>query len=209
MDFDIEWIVKSLSERRKIFVSEADFQLEMAWEIKEKYPEAKVRLEYCPVFDPSIHIDILVIMNGRWIPIELKYKTRKCEKRIDDEIFNLKNHSAKDENCYLYLKDIQRIENLKENVAEFKAGYTVMLTNDLAYTRKARKEDCAYLAFEIAEGVTKTGKLSWRPGSRTGEIGQVKKPIVLKGSYPIHWQTYSEIDDTTSGLFKYVINKIS
>lgn len=43
---------------------------------------AKVRLEYCPEFDKSMHIDILVIINNKWIPVELKYKTRECFKQI-------------------------------------------------------------------------------------------------------------------------------
>jgi len=47
-EFNIEIIMSKLKEKRKIFVSEADFQLEMAWIIKEEYPDAKVRLEYCP-----------------------------------------------------------------------------------------------------------------------------------------------------------------
>ena len=94
--FDLGLIVHKLKERRKIFVSEADFQLELAWTIKENYPNAKIRLEYCPIFDLNMHIDILVIMNNKWYPIELKYKTKGCKKVIDDEIFILKNHGAKD-----------------------------------------------------------------------------------------------------------------
>ena len=119
MDFDILKVVEYLKNKRKIFISEADFQFEMAWAIKELYPEAKVRLEYCPEFEPSMHIDILVIIDSKWIPIELKYKTKKCFKTIDNEAFILKEHSAKDVNCYLYLKDLQRIEHIKENVPFF------------------------------------------------------------------------------------------
>ena len=54
----------------------------MAWIIKEEYPNAKVRLEYCPSFDLSMHIDILVIIDSKWIHIELKYKTKECIKNI-------------------------------------------------------------------------------------------------------------------------------
>ena len=93
---DMGLIVDRLKNRRKIFVSEADFQLELAWTIKENYPNAKIRLEYCPSFDLNMHIDILVIMNNKWYPIELKYKTKGCKKIIDNEIFNLKNNKIKD-----------------------------------------------------------------------------------------------------------------
>lgn len=44
IDFDMDLIVNKLKQKRKIFVSEADFQLELAWAIKENYPNAKIRL---------------------------------------------------------------------------------------------------------------------------------------------------------------------
>ena len=56
IDFDMDLIVNKLKQKRKIFVSEADFQLEVAWVIKENYPDAKIRLEYPPSFDLNMHI---------------------------------------------------------------------------------------------------------------------------------------------------------
>ncbi len=38
-----------LKSKREIFVSEADFQLELAWIIKKQYQDALVRLEFCKV----------------------------------------------------------------------------------------------------------------------------------------------------------------
>lgn len=35
--FDINLVMKKLKSKREIFVSEADFQLELAWIIKEQY----------------------------------------------------------------------------------------------------------------------------------------------------------------------------
>ena len=131
--FDIYKIIDRLKVKRPIFVSEADFQLELAWVIKEEYSNAKVRLEYCPQFDMNIHIDILVIIDNKWIPIELKYKTKGCSKIVDNELFNLKNHSAKDINSYLYLKDIERIEKIKEKEISFEKGYTIFITMIMSY----------------------------------------------------------------------------
>lgn len=62
--------------RRKVFSSEADFQLALAWTIKDVYRDSvDVRMEYCPDFDLNMHIDIVVFVGDKWIPIELKYKT--------------------------------------------------------------------------------------------------------------------------------------
>lgn len=88
-------VIEHVKLKRRIFVSEADMQFEFAWVIKELYPNAKVRLEYCPEFDLNMHIDILVIIDNGWIPIEFKYKTKGCVKVVDNEKYNLKNQGLK------------------------------------------------------------------------------------------------------------------
>lgn len=207
-EFDIELIMTKLKSKRKLFVSEADFQLEMAWIIKEEYPKATVRLEYCPTFDFNMHIDILVVMDKKWIPIELKYKTKGCVKNIDNEIFNLKNHGAKDVNCYLYLKDIQRIERIRKNVKEFKEGYTVFITNEISYMKKPSKEDCVYSEFSLEDGIIKSGSLDWGKNASDGTKKNCEQPIILKDKYKIKWKNYSNLDDSNTGSFIYLVNKV-
>lgn len=206
--FDIELIISKLKDKRKIFVSEADFQFEMAWIVKEQYPNAKIRLEYSPSFDFNIHIDILVILDGKWIPIELKYKTKGCSKKIDDEIFNLKNHGAKAVNCYLYLKDIQRIEKIRENVKVFEEGYTIFITNDIGYTKIPLKQNCVYKDFSLEDNIIKNGILNWNDNTSDGTKKNCEKPIILKNDYRIKWNDYSIIDNTNTGTFVYLVNKI-
>lgn len=208
-EFDIDLIIAKLREKRKIFVSEADFKFELAWVIKEEYSNAKVRLEYCPTFDSSMHIDILVIIDNSWIPIELKYKTKGCKKNVDSEIFNLKNHGAKDVNCYRYLKDIQRIEKIRNNVPEFREGYTIFITNELSYTRKSSKKSCVYEQFSLEDGITKKKKLYWSKDASEGTKKNCEEPIILSDEYQIKWNFYSEIDGTNTGKFMYLVNKIN
>lgn len=205
---DMGLIVDRLKNRRKIFVSEADFQLELAWTIKENYPNAKIRLEYCPSFDLNMHIDILVIMNNKWYPIELKYKTKGCKKIVDNEIFNLKNHNAKDVNSYLYLKDIMRIEKIRDNVKEFDKGYTMFITNDISYTKKPIKDNCVYKQFSLEDKIVKSGTMFWEKTASKGTMKNCEKTIILKGKYNMNWQCYSKLDNESTGLFMYVINEI-
>ncbi len=205
---DIELVISKLKEKRKLFVSEADLQLELAWIIKDEYPDAKVRLEYCPSFDLNMHIDILVIINDKWIPIELKYKTKNCYKVIDDEIYNLKTHGAKDVNCYKYLKDIERIERIKEHVSQFAEGYTIFVTNEISYSKKPSKPDCVYNQFSLEKHTTKSGILDWGDKASAGTRKNCEKPIHLKGNYYIEWNTYTIIDDTNTGVFLYLVNQI-
>lgn len=205
--FDIKLVIDKLRNKRKIFVSERDLQLEMALTIKELYPNAKIRLEYCPSFDLNMHIDILVIIDGKWYPVELKYKTRGCKKIVDNEIFNLKNHGAKDVNSYLYLKDIVRIEKIKNNVEEFEKGYAVFITNDLSYMNKPN-ENVIFEDFSLENEITKNGMLCWKENASKGTMGKNEQSIILKGSYKLKWQLYSRLDNENNGTFMYLISEI-
>ena len=58
-----------------------------------------------------------------------------------------------------------------------------------------------FLAYDI-EGAEEynTGK---------GTMRGMEAPIVLTGIYPINWKEYSKVDDTNSGTFMYLVNRIS
>lgn len=216
MSINMTEIIEKLQGKRQIFCSEADFQLEMAWVIKERYRDAKVRLEYVPTFDDKMRIDIIVFINNEWIPIELKYKTKKSKKgaledKITQEVFNLKNQGAKDINCYLYLKDIERIERIKQEVKNnFKEGYAVFLTNDETYCKPPQNNDCVYKDFSLEHGITKQGELKW--AEHTGawaKEGGIGKSITLEGSYKMEWKEFSNVNEERSdGTFYYLVTKI-
>ncbi len=207
--FDIELVIDKLKTKRKLFVSEADFQLEIAWVIKEIYQNAKVRLEYTPSFNPDMHIDILVMLDNKWIPIELKYKTKGCTYNFDGDFYQLKNHSAKDVNCYLYLKDIQRIETIKQNINNFQEGYTIFITNQINYSEPPKKINCVYKDFSLENGIEKKGTLDWSPEASEGTKKNCEEPIVLKQKYTISWKEFSKLDDSNTGTFIYLVNKIN
>ncbi len=207
-DFDIEHVIDELKTRRKIFFSEADFQLEMGWVIKELYPDVKVYPEFSPKFDSNMHIDILVIQEGKWIPIELKYKTKKSSFNIDEIQYNLKNQLAKDSNSYLYLRDIQRIESVKKNVAKFQEGFAIFLTNDPTYSKKPQKTDCVYKEFSLEQGIIRKGTLDWSSEASEGTKKGREEKIVLEGTYRMDWKEYSKINETSAGSFIYLINHI-
>ena len=210
MSIDMEKIIKTLQGKRQIFCSEADFQLEMAWVIKEMYLNAEVRLEYVPTFDDKMHIDILVFISNKWIPIELKYTTKKGEMRDKktQEVFNLKNQGAKNIGCYLYLKDIERIEHIKQEVKNnFKEGYAVFLTNDKTYLKHPRKINCDYEKFSLGDGriIERGEPLKW---ARPKKNKDIEGPITLEGSYKMKWNKFSNVDEERSdGTFYYLVTK--
>ena len=202
---DITKIINNLSNKRKIFVSEADFKFALAWEIKSEIPEAKVRLEYCPVdIDPSMHIDILVKMGEDIYPIELKYMTKQCDVTVDDERFILKNQGAQDIKRYDFIKDISRVERLSESMDNFKEGYCIAITNDPSYWNTSSNKNTCDAAFRINHNSIKEGKLEWAAHTGNGTNKNREESLILKNRYDIYWQEYSKIDNSSSGQFKYL-----
>ena len=206
---DINKILNNLSNKRKIFVSEADFKFALAWEIKSEIPEAKVRLEYCPVdIDPSMHIDILVKIGEDIYPIELKYMTKQCDVTVDDERFILKNQGAQDIKRYDFIKDISRVERLSESMDNFKEGYCIAITNDPSYWNTSSNKNTCDAAFRINHNSIKEGKLEWAAHTGNGTNKNREESLILKNRYDIYWQEYSKIDDSSSGQFKYLSIKV-
>ena len=206
---DINKILNNLSNKRKIFVSEADFKFALAWEIKSEIPEAKVRLEYCPVdIDSSMHIDILVKMGEDIYPIELKYMTKQCDVTVDDERFILKNQGAQDIKRYDFIKDISRVERLSESMDNFKEGYCIAITNDPSYWNISSNKNTCDAAFRINHNSIKEGKLEWAAHTGNGTNKNREESLILKNRYDIYWQEYSKIDDSSSGQFKYLSIKV-
>lgn len=203
---ELEMILLRLSQNRKAFHSEADFQFAFAWAIQETFPDSTIRLEYSPSqIQPSIHLDILVVIGDDWYPIELKYKTYACIKTVGDETFKLKSHGAQDLGRYDYLKDVQRIERLGRELPKCKIGYSILLTNDSAYWSNVIKDNSMGSAFKLYENNTKLGELRWAEHTGPGTMRGRESPIVLSSQYEIHWKDYSRLDDTKTGLFRYVI----
>jgi hypothetical protein len=132
---NIQKIMSLLSKKRPVFHSEFDFQFALAWEIQKEYKKADIRLEYRQPDAPEEkgkrkYFDIKIELNEKIYLIELKYKTIKQKLKYDGELYELKNHAANPLGRYLYLKDIQRIEDslVLNSMKNFEIGYAILLT---------------------------------------------------------------------------------
>ena len=208
-------IIQKLSQTRPIFHSEADFQFSLATAIKEFYPDAEIRLErpfpHYTELGRTIYLDILVILDGKFHPIELKYKTSTLKPAhcvIDGELFQLKHQGARDLGVFYCLKDVERLENLAKQ-PNFGAGFAIWLTNDPIYWKKPRHDHCNYVEFSIHDGAKKSQEMKWLGGKMKG------KSIRLNNSYDISWQNYSKNlktdngEDIEKGDFRYVMLPIT
>jgi len=198
--------ITTLSESRKIFHSEADFQFALAWEIQKEYPDARIRLEYC-LSDNNLkqYIDIMVITENGWYPIELKYKTHSLLTNYNGESFNLRDQSAQDQGKYDFLKDVQRIERFCKDNSEMHKGFAVFLTNDSVYWKESKKDNHVDEEFKLIDGSIKTGAMSWAKHAGGGTIEKRESPIILKQKYLIDWRDYSHFANLRYGTFKYLV----
>lgn len=217
---DIIQIIVSLSKVRKLFWSEDDFKFAFATQVQLKFGKAaEVRLEkrYKGENDKNSYTDIVVRLNGKNFPIELKYKTVKGSYAdFGNEVVELMTHSAVDLGCYAYLKDINRLEYLAKNDPDFERGFAIILTNEPLYFKDTGRRS-VYEAFKICDGKVVTECLDWDRSNYDLE----KLPSWLKshpafeltGSYEMNWRDYgSELqspDDPADCIqFKYQITVV-
>ncbi len=198
-------ILETLSQKRPVFCSEADFQFAFAWEIQSYYKGAAIRLEYPTRTNASQHVDIMVRLGHEIYPIELKYKTASFAAGLDNgETISVKNHGAQDLGKYDFVGDICRLECFRRTIGGFREGYAVWLTNDRQYWHSPRYDTAGYYPFSVHEGAIKHGSMSWGSTMHSGSIKGRERPLNLSGSYLIRWSQYSRIA-SDNGLFMYSV----
>ena len=193
-----------LCKSNRIFVSEADFQFYLAWELKKKLPSKyKVILEY-PLKEKSktIYIDIAILNeNGKDMSyIELKYKTVKCETTYNGII--LKDQAARDLGNYLFLKDVSRMEKQKTQYC----NYCIFLTNDRNYWVEKKKQvlDSKFKLYEKIEH----GKKTWTYHTQKPSNHWTKKypQFNITNNYDCTWNIYKKMKYKKKDIeFKYLL----
>lgn len=203
---DIRSIMTNLSCKRPVFHNEADFQHALAWEIREHYPQAKIRLEKkVRGSAANMYLDIFVDCAGRRYGIELKYKTRRFEGAVEGEEFTLNNQGAHDIGRYDVMKDLQRLEQMVA-AGVVDEGILVFLTNDpLYYTDLGEEKLTADRDFRLHEGRNVQGRLSWGEQAGPGTMRGREEPISLHGQYEMKWAPYSQMGGSNGGAFHFLM----
>lgn len=216
-DIDIRKALESLSKRRPIFHSEADFKFELAWEIKTIYESVNVRLEKnIEIFkDKNRYIDIYLENSNSIIGIELKYKTKGLKCRYNDESYCLSNQASSDHGDYDYLHDINRLEKFvqskRTNPKSRVYGYAIMITNDRYFWNNKRKEQKIGFDFRINNGriINKNTQLSWRDNASNGSKKRREELIQFTNSYELKWKEYSNLNCCNrNNEFRYLLVSI-
>ena len=200
---DLNAVMKALAGRRPVFHSEADFQHALAMELAKQYPEAHVRLEYRPLSDERIYLDLWVCTPSQKIAIELKYKTRSISVAWKEEVFDLANHGAQDIAAYDVWKDVQRIERVCSKRTDVD-GYVILLSNDSSYWNGSTSEGTVASAFRVNEGRIVNGGLSWASHTGNGTMKNREKPLDINGTYSIAWRDFFRFGTDPKTVFRYL-----
>ena len=147
-------VCKFLQTNEEMLFNERDFQMHLAtWLRKSDNAYDDVDVEYYVpnkeldnyIWESELRLDIVVKKDGEYCPVELKYKTKKVERKIarfdemlKDKVVVMKNQGAQDLGMYDFWKDVRRVELVRNRFANVKGGLAVFLTNDEAYTKTGR-----------------------------------------------------------------------
>lgn len=191
------------------YFREAQLQFDLAWALRESFKDdnIKIHLEYFAknkIKDNNMYYDIVIENGEDFIPIELKFKTKKING------FNYSNQAAQDLGRYDFWKDVERIENFKDNTHnKMSKGYAVFITNDDAYKNNSG-EKCIYKDFAINDGreIKKNQNLAWTDGIESTTVGTNRMyNIKIAGEYVIKWEDVYDITDKYK--FRALILEIS
>jgi hypothetical protein len=103
-----------------------------------------------------------------------------------------------------FLKDVQRLESVTAQLSGVD-GYAVLLTNARTYWQPPTRQAPADAQFRVHEGVVMCGNRAWGPGAGSGTTKGREGPLVLRGSYAMQWQDYSEVAGIGAGRFRYLV----
>ena len=132
-------VLNFLNSNKELLFNERDFQMHLATYLRNTSKYDDVDLEYYVphqtlsnyIWESELRLDILVRKGSEFLPIELKYKTKKVNKDIlrfgekISDIIVLKNQGAQDWGKYDFWKDVRRVELVKQRFRNVKNGLAV------------------------------------------------------------------------------------
>ena len=197
-----------LKSNDELLFNERDFQMHLATWLRNStnhYDDVDVEY-YVPrqelqkvgkyVWESELRLDVVVKKDGEYCPVELKYKTKKVERKIarfdeelNDKVVVMKNQGAQDLGMYDFWKDVRRVELVRNRFERVKGGLAVFVTNDPLYTKASRPNSNNYL-LNMTEGKNGTAK-HWQNPEST--CAKTHPDFEVEKEYTIEWHS-REID---------------
>lgn len=202
-------------EEGELLFNERDLQMHLAQHLMGTGHYDDVDVEYYVPYEEldnyiwknELKLDILLRKGAEFLPVELKYKTKKHSKQLtrfneylDRQVDVLKNQGAQDLGMYDFWKDVRRVELVCKRFSAVKNGLAVFMTNDRQYLNPSRESSNNRL-FSMEEGLHDKMKHWQQPDST---CAKTHPNFDLDNEYTIHWE-----HNTFEGVeFYYCIVKI-
>lgn len=185
-------------EDGELLFNERDLQMHLAHHLTGTGHYDDVDVEYYVPYEQldnyiwknELKLDILVRKGNEFLPIELKYKTKRhCKKiyRFNEEMPNdvevLKNQGAQDLGMYDFWKDVRRVELVCKRFPAVKNGLVVFMTNDRQYLNPSRESSNNRL-FSMEDGLHGEAKHWQKPNST---CAKTHPGFDLDREYSIEW----------------------
>ena len=191
-----------LEQNNELLFNERDLQMHLAIWLKGigKYDDVDVEY-YVPfeefggkyIWESELRLDIVVKKGEEYIPIELKYKTKKVEKKLTRfneelkrEYIVVKDQAAQDLGKYDFWKDVRRIELVRNRFNRVKNGLAVFVTNDKSYLKPSR-ENSNCKAFDMSSEGSLSKNKSWKNGNSACAKGHPN--FEVEKEYIIEWKS--------------------
>ena len=195
-----------LESNEELLFNERDFQMHLATWLRNsanRYDDVDVEY-YVPrqelegyVWDSELRLDVVVKRDGEYCPVELKYKTRKVERKISrfdealsDDVVVMKNQGAQDLGMYDFWKDVRRVELVRNRFERVKGGLAVFVTNDSFYTKGSKPTSNNYL-FGMAGEAARSTKKHW--ANPESSCAKTHPNFEVERAYDIEWHA-REVD---------------
>lgn len=189
-----------LKSNNELLFNERDFQMHLATWLRNSdnnYDDVDVEY-YVPrqelnnyVWNSELRLDIVVKKDGEYCPVELKYKTKKVERKIsrfDEDLTSnvvvMKNQGAQDLGMYDFWKDVRRVELVRNRFERVKGGLAVFVTNDEFYTKGSKETSNNYL-FNMSAGKAHSKQKHWANPEST--CAKTHPNFEVEKAYSIEW----------------------
>lgn len=182
----------------ELLFNERDLQMHLAMHLKGTGHYDDVDVEYYVPYEQldnyiwknELKLDILVRKDDEFLPVELKYKTKRHSKKLmrfneamPDEVEVLKNQGAQDLGMYDFWKDVRRVELVRRRFTAVKNGLAVFVTNDASYLNEGRPTSNHY-RLNMAEGLHDRNRHWLQPDST---CARTHPSFDLDNEYTINW----------------------
>ena len=186
-------------EEGELLFNERDLQMHLAQHLMGTGHYDDVDVEYYVPYEEldnyiwknELKLDILLRKGAEFLPVELKYKTKKHSKQLtrfnehlDRQVDVLKNQGAQDLGMYDFWKDVRRVELVCKRFSAVKNGLAVFMTNDRQYLNPSRESSNNRL-FSMEEGLHDKMKHWQQPDST---CAKTHPNFDLDNEYTIHWE---------------------